>query len=90
VDNPHNTLSSTLLEEVLHNFDHSGNPPHKLNLKVNDICLVRRKSKPYYQHQSDHSSHPQIRHLSANTYPSLNSLDKFQISIAFLRIVPAQ
>jgi len=42
VDDPHDTLSSMLSEEVLNNFDHSGNPPHKLNLKVNDICIVLR------------------------------------------------
>ena len=42
VDDPHNTLSSMLSEEVLNTFDHSGNPPHKLNLKVNDICIVLR------------------------------------------------
>ena len=42
VDDPHNTLRSMLTEEVLNNFDHSGNPPHMLNLKVNDICIVLR------------------------------------------------
>ena len=33
----HNTLRSMLSEKVLNSFDHSGYPPHKLNLKVNDI-----------------------------------------------------
>jgi len=42
VDDPHNTLRSMLSEEVLNNFDHSGNPQHKLDLKVNDICTVLR------------------------------------------------
>ena len=42
VEDPHNTLRSMLSEEVLNNFNHSGNPPHKLNLKINDICIVLR------------------------------------------------
>jgi len=42
VDDLHNTWRSMLSEEVRDSFDHSGDPPHNLNIKVNDICIVPR------------------------------------------------
>jgi len=41
-DDPHNILRSMLTDEVLNNFNNNGVPPHTLNLKLNDTCIVLR------------------------------------------------
>ena len=42
VDDPHDILTSFLTEEVLNKFDSNKAPPHKLELKVGDICYLYR------------------------------------------------
>lgn len=42
IDDPYNILASMLTPEVLNMYDAPGVPPHQLNLKVNDICIVLR------------------------------------------------
>jgi len=41
-DDPHNILRSMLTDDVLNNYNKNGVPPHVLNLKVNDTCIVLR------------------------------------------------
>ena len=41
-DDPHDILKQMLTEDVLNNFNNNGVPPHLLQLKVNDICIVLR------------------------------------------------
>ena len=41
-DDPHNILKQMLTDDVLNNFNNNGVPPHLLQLKVNDICIVLR------------------------------------------------
>ena len=41
-DDPHDILRSMLTEDVLNNYNKNGVPPHVLNLKVNDTCIVLR------------------------------------------------
>jgi len=40
VDEPNDHLKNMLTEEILHNFNNAGCPPHLLNLKQNDICIL--------------------------------------------------
>jgi len=42
VDDPNDVLKNMLTEDVLHNFNNAGCPPHVLQLKVNDICILLR------------------------------------------------
>ena len=42
VDDPKSILKDMLTEEILHNFGKNGVPPHRLDLKVGDICIVLR------------------------------------------------
>ena len=39
VDDPYNHLASMKTEEV---YDNTGVPPHKMKLKVDDMCLIMR------------------------------------------------
>ena len=41
-DDPHNILRNMLTDDVLNNFNKNGVPPHILNLKINDTCIVLR------------------------------------------------
>ncbi len=49
IDDPYNILSSMMTENVLNKFSNTGIPPHVLELKIGDICIVakQRKSKNY-------------------------------------------
>jgi hypothetical protein len=48
VDDPHGHLKRMLSTNVLNQINNTSVPPHKLDLKVNDICLVTRNlSKSY-------------------------------------------
>ena len=42
VDDPHGILQRNLSDRILNNFNSNGVPPHELNLKINDICIVLR------------------------------------------------
>jgi hypothetical protein len=42
IDDPYNILSSMMTENVLNNFSNTGIPPHVLELKIGDICIVLR------------------------------------------------
>jgi len=41
-DDPHNILRGMLTNDVLNNYNKNGVPPHVLNLKINDTCIVLR------------------------------------------------
>ena len=41
-DDPHDILRTMLTEDVLNNYNKNGVPPHVLNLKVNDTCIILR------------------------------------------------
>lgn len=42
-DDPHGYLRAMVTEDVMHKFDDPGAaPPHELNLKVHDICILMR------------------------------------------------
>jgi len=41
-DDPHNILRSMLTDDVLNSYNKNGVPPHTLNLKVNDTCIILR------------------------------------------------
>jgi len=41
-DDPYNILRSMLTDDVLNNYNNNGVPPHTLNLKINDTCIVLR------------------------------------------------
>ena len=41
-DDPHDILRSMLTEDVLNNYNKNGVPPHVLNLKLNDTCIILR------------------------------------------------
>ena len=98
VDDPHNTLRSMLSEEVLNNFDHSGNPPHKLNLKVNDICIVLRNLNK--KAGLTNNTRVIVLHISRFVikvqtlyHSSLHTLDpqnQFQVSFTIWRILSAK
>lgn len=42
VDDEHGHLARLMNEQTLNTFNKNGVPPHKLALKVNDICLITR------------------------------------------------
>ena len=42
VDDPHGILKDLMCTEVLNSYNKKGVPPHELELKVDDICLVTR------------------------------------------------
>ena len=42
VDDPHGILANMMTEDVLNQFGNNGIPPHNLELKVGDICIVLR------------------------------------------------
>jgi len=42
VDDPHGILNKMLSKEVLNNFNNNQCPPHKLILKIGDICIITR------------------------------------------------
>ena len=42
VDDPHGILRKMLTEDILNNFNNVSVPPHELQLKVNDICILTR------------------------------------------------
>lgn len=42
VDDEHGYLAKTITEETMSTFDKTGVPPHQLQLKVDDICLILR------------------------------------------------
>jgi ATP-dependent DNA helicase PIF1 len=42
VDDPHHIIRNMIGEDFLNNYNANNIPPHVLNLKVNDICLVLR------------------------------------------------
>jgi len=42
VDDPHGILKNMLTEDVLHQFNNNSIPPHELNLKCGDICILTR------------------------------------------------
>jgi hypothetical protein len=48
VDDPHGYLKGMLTTSVLNTMNHNSVPPHKLNLKVNDICLITRNLSKRY------------------------------------------
>ena len=41
-DDPHDILRNMLTEDVLNNYNKNGVPPHVLNLKINDTCIIQR------------------------------------------------
>jgi len=41
-DDPYNILRGMLTDDILNNYNNNGVPPHILNLKVNDTCIVLR------------------------------------------------
>jgi len=87
-----------LSEEVLNNFDHSGNPPHKLNLKVNDICIVLRNLNK--KAGLTNNTRVIVLHISRFVikvqtlyHSSLHTLDpqnQFQVSFTIWRILSAK
>ena len=42
VDDPHGVLANMMTENILNKFGNNGVPPHILELKVGDICIVLR------------------------------------------------
>jgi ATP-dependent DNA helicase PIF1 len=42
VDDPNGILSSMMTEDILNQFGNNGVPPHNLQLKVGDICIILR------------------------------------------------
>ena len=42
VDDPHGILHAMLTEDVLNQFNKNSVPPHELNLKQGDICILTR------------------------------------------------
>ena len=42
VDDPHGILENMMTEDILNNFGNNGVPPHNLELKVGDICIILR------------------------------------------------
>jgi hypothetical protein len=48
VDDPHGHLKRMLSTNVLNQINNTSVPPHKLDLKVNDICLVTRNLSKFY------------------------------------------
>jgi hypothetical protein len=42
VDDPHGYLKEMLTKTLMNQINHGGVPPHQLELKVDDICLLTR------------------------------------------------
>jgi len=42
VDDPHNILHNMLTEDILHQFNNNSVPPHELQLKCGDTCIITR------------------------------------------------
>jgi hypothetical protein len=42
VDDPKHILRTILTPQIMHSFEKTGAPPYRLDLKVNDVCIVLR------------------------------------------------
>jgi hypothetical protein len=71
VDDPNGFVQEMMSTEALNSFTHNGVPPHKLQLKVNDICIILRTLN---KHDG----------LSTNTRVRITHLGQFTIKVLTL------
>jgi hypothetical protein len=75
VDDPHGFVEEMMSTEALNKFTHNGVPSHKLDLKVNDICIILRTLN-------------KRDGLSTNTRVRITHLNPFSIRVVTLNANP--
>ena len=68
VDDPHDILKNMITDHVMNTYTENGSPPHELDLKVGDICILLRNVDV-------------TRGLTSNTRVKILSVSIFRINV---------
>ena len=62
IDDPNDYFKKMINDEVMNSFNENGCPPHILNLKINDICILLRQ----VDNEKGLTSNTRVRIISVN------------------------